>query len=320
MIPFLSARDAFNVNQRSSLYQMHTRVLTGVIRLLSCLPFRALHGIASVLAFMMARVLRYRRKVVLGNLRRAFPEKQEKEIRKIAISFYHHLADVLVEMIKLRTISEKEFLRRCSMTEESRQLLLAHYERGEHVVGLLGHTGNWEWVPPLVTMNLPYLVVPVYKPLKDPNFDRLLLETRSRFAHELLPKAQVGRALVRYAHDGKPFILGLIADQTPRPEGAQWLTFLSQDTPVNAGPEKLARSRKMPVCFVSLRRLRRGHYMMHLEILSKRPWELKEGELTSRFMARLEDEIRSRPAAWLWSHRRWKYSRSPEASHSTMAR
>ncbi len=293
---------------------MLTRILTAVVRLLAYLPFWALHGIASIQAFMMARVLRYRRKVILTNLRNAFPEKQEREIRRIAIAFYHHLSDVLVEMIKLRTISEKEFLRRCSMPEEGRRLLLAHYERGEHLVGLLGHTGNWEWVPPLVTMNVPYLVAPVYKPLKDKHLDRLILETRSRFAHELLPKTQVGRAMVRYIHQGRPFILGLIADQTPRPEGAQWLTFLSQDTPVNAGPEKVARSRKMPAYFVSLRRVRRGHYKLHLELLSEQPWKLQDGALTALFMAKLEEEIRSRPEAWLWSHRRWKYSRNRETS------
>ncbi len=294
---------------------MHMRILTGIVRLLACLPLWALYGIASVQAFMMARVLRYRRKVVLGNLRSAFPEKQEKEIRKIAVAFYQHLSDVLVEMIKLRTISEKEFLRRCSITEESRKVLLTHYERGEHMIGVLsGHTGNWEWAAPALSLSLPYLVVPVYKPLKDQGFDQLLLETRSRFAHELLPKTQVGRAMIRYIRSGDPFILGLIADQTPRPEGAQWVTFLSQDTPANTGPEKLARSRKMPVCFTSVRRLRRGHYTMHLELLSKQPWELREGELTARFMARLEEEIRARPSDWLWSHRRWKYSRSPAPS------
>lgn len=288
---------------------MHKRILVGLVRLLACLPLWALHGISSAQAFMMGRVLRYRRRVVLDNLRRAFPEKPEKEIRKIALGFYRHLSDVLVEMIKLRSISEKEFLRRCSMSEEGRSVLQAHYDRGENLIGLLGHTGNWEWVPPLVSLNLPFLVVPVYKPLKDPHFDRLLLETRNRFAHELLPKAQVSRAMVRYMRGRKPFILGLIADQTPRPEGALWATFLSQETPVYSGPEKLAHRMRLPVYFVSLRRIQRGHYHLHLTLLSSRPWELGEGQLTARFLASLEEEIRARPAEWLWSHRRWKYKR-----------
>jgi len=288
---------------------MLSRILTGFLGLIARLPLGVLHGIASFVAFLLTHVVRYRRKVVLQNLRNAFPEKQEKEIRQIARSFYRHLADVGVETLKLKTMSDKEVLTRCKVDDAGHKLLQEKHEKGQSLIGLLGHTGNWEWVPPVVSLQVPHLVVPAYRPLKNKAFDQLMLQIRGRYSHELVPKNKLGRAMVRFVRGKDPFILGLIADQTPRPATAYWTHFLSQDTPVYSGPEKLARSLKLPVFFVALRRQQRGKYLFYVELVSEEPWKLEEGELSARFMALLEQEIRRAPADWLWSHRRWKHKR-----------
>lgn len=282
------------------------------VHLLSWLPLRVLHGIATGLYFMMAHVIRYRRKVVMGNLRRAFPDKGERELRHICLGFYRNLADVTAETIKLLTISDKEVLRRCRFSEEGHKKMMQYKNEGQSFIGVLGHIGNWEWVPPMVSLHLPFPVVPVYRPMKDKVMDKLLLKIRGRYAHELVSKRNTGRAMMRYRKLGKPYIMGLIADQTPNPEHAYWTRFLEQDTPFFTGPEKLAKSFKMPVFFVALRREKRGHYYLHTELLSEKPWELEEGMLSQMFVERLEAEIHRQPAHWLWSHRRWKHKRVTE--------
>ena len=295
---------------KKKTFNILSYILAGLIRLLSWLPLRVLYVLADFLAFLMADVIRYRKKVVLHNLRNAFPEKKENEIRGIARGFYRHLADVVVETIKLLHISDDEVRRRCRLSEETRDLVQSYYDNGQSFIGLLGHYGNWEWVPAVTSINLPFNVVPAYRPLKDQVFDKLMIKLRGRFSHELVPKNNVGRTVVRHLKDENPFIMGLIADQTPNPDHAYWTTFLSQDTPVNAGPEKLARRMNMPVFFVALRRVSRGNYVLHGEKISDTPSETTEGELSERFMALLEREIRQSPAHWLWSHRRWKHRRS----------
>lgn len=280
-----------------------------MVHLLSWLPLRVLHGIATGLYFMMAYVIRYRRKVVMDNLRNAFPDKGEQELKRICLDFYRSLADITAETIKLLTISDKEILRRCRFSKEGHQKMMQFYNEGQSFIGVLGHNGNWEWVPPMVSLHLPFPVVPVYRPMKDKVMDRLLLKIRGRYAHELVSKKNTGRAMMRYRKLGQPYIMGLIADQTPNPEHAYWTRFLEQDTPFFSGPEKLAKSFKMPVFFVALRREKRGHYYLHTELLSEKPWELEEGVISQMFVDRLEAEIRRQPAHWLWSHRRWKHKR-----------
>ena len=286
--------------------------LAWAVHLLSWLPLRVLHGIATGLYFMMAHVIRYRRKVVMSNLRRAFPDKDDRELRRICMGFYRNLADITAETVKLLTISDKEVLRRCRFSEEGHKKMMQYYSEGQSFIGVLGHIGNWEWVPPMVSLHLPFPVVPVYRPMKDKVIDRLLLKIRGRYAHELVSKKNTGRLMVRYRKLGKPYIMGLIADQTPNPEHAYWTRFLEQDTPFFSGPEKLAISFKMPVFFVALRREKRGHYYLHTELLSEKPWELEEGVLLQMFVERLEAEIQRQPAHWLWSHRRWKHKQVTE--------
>lgn len=274
--------------------------------MLSHLPFSVLYRISDFFYFVSAFLIRYRRRVVLQNLRNSFPGKSEKEIRRISRGFYRNLADVVVETIKLLTVKDKEILRRCSFSGENKLLMEQYYQNGQSFIGLLGHTGNWEWVPPLVTLSLPYDVIPAYRPFSDRVIDRLMLMIRGRYTFELVPKNQVGRAVIRHRKSGRPIILGLITDQFPGAQAAYTTTFLSQETYVYSGPEKLARSFNMPVFFVSLRKQRRGYYYFHTELLAEKPAELPEGELSKMFMGRLEAEIHERPAYWLWSHRRWK--------------
>ena len=77
-----------------------------IILPISWLPFSLLYGLSDILFFIFYYLFPYRRKVVLQNLRSAFPEKLEAEIRKIEKEFYRHFCDVLVETIKLFSASQ----------------------------------------------------------------------------------------------------------------------------------------------------------------------------------------------------------------------
>ena len=54
-------------------------------------PFFLLYFWADVFYFVIYYLAGYRKKVVLENLRKSFPEKSDKEIKQLAKKFYHHL-------------------------------------------------------------------------------------------------------------------------------------------------------------------------------------------------------------------------------------
>ena len=75
---------------------------------LSLLPFPVLYAISGFLNVMLYYVIGYRKDVVITNISKSFPEKSEKEVKRIARAYYRHLTDLIVESVKIFTISEKQ--------------------------------------------------------------------------------------------------------------------------------------------------------------------------------------------------------------------
>ena len=286
--------------------------------LLAQLPFWVLYAVAGVLAWLLGTVVGYRRRVVLENLRRSFPEKTESARQRLARRFYQNLAEVIVETLKLLTIRPAKLARRVEI--EGAETLLAYLAEGKTVLALGSHLVNWEWIMPGTTVTHPALrIAGVYRPLGSPFGEALVTYMRTRLGGELIRMQDVGRDVVR--HRAVARALSMVADQTPPGGEIQFYTqFLNQDTPFFVGPDKLAASFRMPVFFLSQTRVRRGHYRYHLQLyydgVAPLPTPPKHPTddatlhpITAAYAAFLEAEIRREPAGYLWSHKRWKNSR-----------
>ena len=62
--------------------------------------------------------MRYRKKVIITNLKNSFPDKTSKEIEAIASEFYQNLADIIVEVVKMRTLSAEDLKKRVKLNAE----------------------------------------------------------------------------------------------------------------------------------------------------------------------------------------------------------
>ena len=82
-----------------------------VASLVSLLPFRILYWLSDGLYLLVFHVIGYRKRVVYENLRNAFPDKSSSEIDKIARKYYHHLCDIMVEIIKMMHISKSSIVK-----------------------------------------------------------------------------------------------------------------------------------------------------------------------------------------------------------------
>ncbi len=286
--------------------------------LLSSLPLGLLYVMADVLAWLLGRVVGYRRAVVLENLRKSFPEKTEAERSQIARHFYHNLGDVFVETLKLLTIDRAELARRVQI--EGAEPMLAYLAEGRTVLALGSHFVNWEWILPGATVGLPTARIDgVYRPLGSAFGEALVTHLRTRLGGHLIRMQDVGRDIIRQRT--VPRALSMVADQTPPGGEIQFYTrFLNQDTPFFVGPDKLAASFRLPVFFLSQTRVRRGHYRYRLQLhydgatpLPAPPKHLTDDPalhpITAAYAQFLEAEIRRSPADYLWSHKRWKNSR-----------
>lgn len=281
------------------------KLTIGLLRAVAHLPLRVLYILSDIAFFVLFYVVRYRRKMVRGNLRKALPDASERELAMYERGFYRHLCDVFIEAVKLLHISDEEADRRIKVygTEGVDEAIRG----GQSVVVMLGHYGNWEWVPAVMRhISEPVVSCQIYHPLSNKIMDQVMLTIRSRFGSESIPMARTVRRLFEIERDGGHFICGFIADQRPFTRALpHWTTFMGLDTPYVTGGETIGDRVGAAFFYLDVEKPSRGNYRLTF----KRIEPLTDGAefpITRSYLKMLEETIKRDPRFWLWSHNRWK--------------
>jgi KDO2-lipid IV(A) lauroyltransferase len=277
------------------------------VRVVSRAPLALLYRLADVLGWLAFRVFPYRDAVVRENLAHAFPDWDPARMREVRRQYYQGFADMLVEVIKSATLSEAQIRRRVRIV--NLEAPRAHLAAGGSVLLAAAHQCNWEWMLLGLSLELGYPLDAAYKPLVDRWAEREMKKVRSRFGCRLIPAKQLLADILKRGAVTRA--VAMVADQEPTTsERKHWTRFLNRDTAFYMGPEEISRVTRFPVFFIAMRRVRRGYYEMHFVPLSGAGERLAPGELTERYVQAVEAQIRSAPADWPWSHKRWKLKKS----------
>jgi KDO2-lipid IV(A) lauroyltransferase len=277
-----------------------------LLKPLSLLPWRLLYCLSDFLYFLLYPVAGYRKKVVLQNLRHSFPDKDDQELERIARKFYSHFCDLIVESIKMFSVSESDIRKRmrCVNPEVQKKV----FETGKDVIVAGGHYNNWEMCGVAVPFMFDHKIIGIFKPLKDRFFDNLLRKSRSKFGMLMIPMQEVKNYFASGFHE--PTAVFFIMDQSPsNPSRGYWTTFLNQETCFMTGAARFAIQYDLPVLFGRIEKVKRGYYTFSLEAIPTK--SLNVEEIMELLISRLEQQIQHFPEFWLWTHRRWKHKREP---------
>ncbi len=306
-----------NRYRENFLKKKFNQLLAGGLIFISRFPFWLLYLISDLLRFFIRKIFRYRRPVIFDNLRHAFPEKTDKEIKSIARKFYRHFTDLLLESIKLYSISAAEMDRR--ITFKGLDLVKDLYREGKSVIILAMHHNNWEWCS-FVQTKVDYQGLMIYNPIRgNQAMERFLLHSREKWGGRCIPVNKSARTAMDFHRRGIPSALWLGADQAPRATSKFWTLFLNREAPFFSGPEKIAVKTNQPVFLERVRKTGRGHYEAEFIPLFMNPQEVEPQEILLAYIHKMEAIIRKEPAYYLWSHRRWKHQR-PENIPLTLNR
>jgi len=280
-------------------------IIYPILWIISILPFRLLYMLSDGVYVLLYYVIGYRKKVVKDNLKLVFPEKNEQEIKQISKKFYHHFCDMMFEAIKSLTISEKQILRRFKITniEEIKQ-----YEKAnKSVIFLCGHYASWEWAMS-IQKHINFTGYGVYKRLRNPYFDRLVKRVRGRYNSYLIDTKETISTLVKSKENGKLFLCGMVADQSPKLKKAHhWTEFMGVKVPCFTGAELITKRLNLPLLFLEIKKVKRGFYEATFSTITKTPKDFKDYELTDMFHKLVERQIKKAPQFYLWTHKRWKH-------------
>lgn len=284
---------------------MHLGVILS--KAFSRLPWAVLYSISTFMYWVVFRGIGYRKSVVISNLKNSFPDKSEKEIQEISNRFFKYLADMFMESVKAITMSKQDWQRGFKTTNV--EVPNSYFDKGQSIVTVLGHYANWEYLVTAYARDTKHTVLGVYKPLRNPAFEKLLAQYRTQFGMVLVPIFDAYEIVGDYLERGEKVAIMLIGDQAPPADRSYWMNFLNQDTGVFRGAEKFAKKYNLPVVFASLDQTDRGQYAMSFETVFDNPLETEEGEITEVYTKKLEKQIIAKPHLWLWSHKRWKHKR-----------
>lgn len=278
--------------------------------LITLLPLKVLYIFSDIFYLFVYYVFKYRRKVVVKNLRNSFPGMTEPELKRTERRFYRHLTDLFVEALKVINISPQEISRRYMITDMT--LLDRLYDEGRDVIAVCSHHTNWEWLS-AVQLSTRFRILAIYKPLKNKDFDRFAYKLRTRFGSKISPMQSILRDMVTFKKQNIRTITAFAADQTPPPnEHVYWTTFMNQETAIYRGTEKVAVMMDAAVVFIQTRKVKRGYYELTPILITEHAKNEAPDFITDRHVAMLEETIRAQPEYWLWSHRRWKHKRKIE--------
>lgn len=273
---------------------------------LSLLPLFILYGIGYLLYLIIYYVVRYRRKIVAENLRNAFPEKSERERAQLARRYYRHLARIAAEMLKMLTLTRRQVMRRYRC--ENPELVNRFYEEGKSVILMSSHYNDWEWMILSLPLQYRHLAVGVGKANSNKTFEKLINRARTRYGTTVVFADHVRELFESRERERQLSAYMMLSDQSPNNIHKSYKTmFLNQPTGMIYGAEYFAKKYDIPVLYYEIIRTGFGRYKIVNHIITEKPQETSDGEITEKYTRLLEATIRREPEYWLWSHRRWKH-------------
>ncbi|MEW5798588.1 MAG: lysophospholipid acyltransferase family protein [Bacteroidota bacterium] len=271
------------------------------------LPFRSVQTFGRWFGSFLFHVIPIRKELVLSNLRHAFPEKSESEIRLIALKNFQNIFGTFFETFWIQRMSQDDVRRivRIPGTAAISELL----QRGKGLIMLSGHISNWELIALAVGLisNQPLQII--IKKQHNPFVDRVMNRLRTKFNNTVVDMDHAPREIIKRLRDHG--VVALLADQSG-PEEGLFIDYFGRPTSTHVGPAVFALRTGAPVLMTYAIRNRDGTFDVSFEEVITNDLTGTDDEkirtITQRHVHLLEKFVRQHPDQWLWMHKRWKHT------------
>ncbi|MFW7381423.1 MAG: lysophospholipid acyltransferase family protein [Oligoflexus sp.] len=282
------------------------RFLFVICRLLAWCPVKFLEIMARVLSVLVFDVFRFRRRLILSNLRKAFGNSRSpQDLRRIGRQSVYHFILTAFEFLRGAYIDMTGHIELRGVDKVEAALAKG---KGAYIVGF--HQGNWEALGAVLSKRICPVHITVKKIGRpDGAVNRLVEEIRRRNGFQAIARKSTGdayRAMRRAL--AKQEMVGFVIDQA-RP-GEPRLPFFGHPAKTNTSLAAIWRRVPAPVLTVHIRRVGFGQHIAEFE--TELPWEATENaeldvlEQSSQVNQLVESIIRRHPEHYFWFHNRWK--------------
>ncbi len=271
-------------------------------------PLPIAQGVAAFLGRMVWAMGGRRVAFAMGNLRLAYPDRSERELRDLGRESFIHLAWNLVDLARAVRWDADDLLQRVSVSGVEHVRAATAHGRGAFVLTL--HQGMFELalrVAPLV--GFPITVIG--RPLRNPIVRRFMDRERTRTGSEWVEHRNAAPGMLRALRRGR--LVAVLNDQYSKRSRGVMVPLFGKRCSTSVGVATLALRSGAPVVPAHIWRDGPDHHQ--LAFLPAMPAPEPSGDrrcdvelATAAYNEAIEQMIRAHPEQWMWSHRRFRYS------------
>jgi Kdo2-lipid IVA lauroyltransferase/acyltransferase len=251
-----------------------------------------------------------RRHVAIGmiNLAIAFPERSERERKRILRTSYINLGRGAAEYIRLAGFFHRRLIARVAYERFQYWDELKRRYPGRGIVVLSAHFGDFELLATAHALR-GHQITLVHHTQRFLSGDALMTWVRERAGVDVVRKRSAARAVLKALGDGQ--LVGVPFDQNAKRGEAVFVPFFGEPAATSRTLARLVRkSHAIVVPVFIVREPDNRHHRIviqdHIALQESADAEADIEENTRRFLRPIEDIVRRYPGQFLWQHRRYR--------------
>ena len=279
--------------------------LTGFI--LSLLPYQVLEKVTHLLGNLLILIPNKRKRIILSNLRYAFPEWEHEKILVTGRISAARMFELGFFSLTYPFFSDDQRKRVLLIDHHAELKLKELKKQNKPVVILVPHVCLFEAmaVSPFFRPRNGKRLGAIYRPNRNPSIDSWIKESREALNIDVFSRDSALWKSKDYLKQGN--WLALLFDQHSGIQGCH-IDFLNRFASITTMPDLFAKTSRGDVVFAFPHRL--GFFKAGLELT-----HISQSSVPISYKAHkiLEQKIRKLAGLpeWLWSHERWKTQQNP---------
>lgn len=232
-------------------------------------------------------------------------EKSRREIYDLAKAVFFNLGRNMADAFRLSLYNSQNIDQ--IVTVKGQDILDRALAKGNGVLVLTGHIGNWELMGATMAIK-GYPINVVGAPIYDPRLDELVVKNRQQSGMKYIHRGSATKEIIKALSRNE--IIGLLIDQDTKHVEGVFVDFLGKDAYTPVGPALLVEKTRAVVVSMAIHIEKDNLHVIEFD--NELPVQATGNSMFDRihntqvFSKAVEKFIRLYPTQWVWMHRRWK--------------
>lgn len=264
------------------------------------LPLRLCYAIATFFSDVHFVFANQDRACTWANYRIIFPEKSDKELRRIRLAMFRNFAKYLVDFFRFPMMDMRQI--KNMIRVENRHYVDEAMRKKKGVILLTAHIGNWE-LGGVAMSGLGYPLWAVALPHKSAEVNEFFNSRRKKMGVKVIQFGKAARSCFKVLKEQE--MLALVGDRDFSNEAGEIVDFFGKRTYLPKGPAVFAIKTGAPIVPGFVLRNGDDSFVLRFEQAFEAAAHETVPDLIRRYKELIERYIRAYPEQWFMFKKFW---------------